>query len=48
MLKSDHSSAYSGLKMKKQLLSFLFLVLVLANVCFGDIQIDGYSDATND
>jgi hypothetical protein len=34
--------------MKKQILSFLFLALVLANVCFGDIQIDGYSDATND
>ncbi|MFM7562099.1 MAG: hypothetical protein ACKO81_03585 [Planctomycetota bacterium] len=34
--------------MKKQMLSFLFLVLVIANVCFGDIQIDGYSDATND
>lgn len=34
--------------MKKQLLSVLALMLMLGNVSFGDIHIDGYTDATND
>lgn len=34
--------------MKKQLLSFVLFALVLAKIAFGDIQIDSYSNATND